>query len=115
MKKAGIIGYGRFGKVLVDLLSKKYQVRVFDIDPKKKDCGELCTLEEVLECILVFLAVPIRSFETVVNEISKHKLYNTTIIDVCSVKVYPVKIMENFLSDSVTNPYFSLFGSNLEI
>ena len=29
MKKAGIIGYGRFGKVLADLLLKKYKVRVY--------------------------------------------------------------------------------------
>ena len=30
MKKAGLIGYGRFGKVLADLLLGKYKVRVYD-------------------------------------------------------------------------------------
>ncbi len=32
MKKAGIIGYGRFGRILADLLSKKYEVKVCDVE-----------------------------------------------------------------------------------
>ena len=76
MKNAGIIGYGRFGKVLADLLSKKYKVRVYDTQEVAKDEGvKICSLEEVLECILVFIAVPIRSFEEVIKEhvVSPHK------------------------------------------
>ena len=30
MKKAGIIGYGRFGKVLTDLLINQYEVKIYD-------------------------------------------------------------------------------------
>ena len=111
MKNAGIIGYGRFGKILADLLSKKYEVRVYDIQEVAKDEGvEICSLEEVLECILVFIAVPIRSFEEVIKEIATYSLYNTTIIDVCSVKVYPVEIMEKHLPEHVgiigSHPHF---------
>ena len=36
MKKVGIIGYGRFGRVLADLLSKKYAVKVYDIEKLNK-------------------------------------------------------------------------------
>ena len=69
MKKAGIIGYGRFGRVLADLLTNKYEVRVYDIEAVDNDEGvEICSLSEVLECILVFIAVPIRSFEEVIKE-----------------------------------------------
>ncbi len=46
---------------------------------------EICSLDEVLECIIVFIAVPIRSFEQIVKEIATYTLYNTTIVDVCSV------------------------------
>ena len=111
MKKAGIIGYGRFGKVLADLLSNKYEVRVYDIKAVDNNEGiEICSLSKVLECILVFIAVPIRSFEEVIKEIATYKLYNTTIIDVCSVKVYPVEIMEKHLPDHVgiiaSHPHF---------
>ena len=99
MKKAGIIGYGRFGKVLADLLKKQYEVNIYD--PENKSGESSKSMEEVLECVLVFVAVPINVFEEVIQEISKYMLYNTTIIDVCSVKVYPVEIMEKHLSDHV--------------
>ena len=110
MKKAGIIGYGRFGKVLADLLSKKYKVLVNDCNLDLNKDIEFSSLEEILECFLVFVAVPIRSFELVVNEISQYTLYNTTIVDVCSVKVYPVEIMEKYLPTHVgiiaSHPHF---------
>ena len=74
MKKAGIIGYGRFGKILADLLSKKYEVRVYDIQEiDNYDGVDICSLVEVLESILVFIAVPIRAFEEVVKKISTYK------------------------------------------
>jgi len=111
MKKAGIIGYGRFGRLLSDLLSKKYDVRIYDKETFVNDKGmKICTLEEVLECIIVFVAIPIRSFEEAIKEIATYKLYNTTIIDVCSVKVYPVDIMKKHLPDHVgiisAHPHF---------
>ena len=92
MKKVGIIGYGRFGKVLANLLINQYEVKVYD---PQNQAGELAAeLDVVLESVLVFVAVPIRAFETVIGEIAEYILYNTTIVDVCSVKVYPVEIME---------------------
>jgi len=111
MKKAGIIGYGRFGRILADLLSKKYEVKVYDIEKvANEESIKICSLDDVLECILVFIAVPISSFENVVKKIATYKLYNTTIIDVCSVKVYPVDIMQKYLADHVgiiaTHPHF---------
>ena len=111
MKKAGIIGYGRFGKVMADLLSKKYEVRVYDIQEINNHEGvSFCSLAEVLECILVFIAVPIRAFEEVIKEIATYKLYNTTIVDVCSVKVYPIDIMKKNLADHLgiigSHPHF---------
>ena len=103
MKKVGIIGYGRFGRVLDDLLSKKYQVLITDINKDIKEEVKFSSLDEILECFLVFLAVLIRSFEKLVKEISKYKLYNTTLIDVCSVKVYPVVIMKKYLPEVIHN------------
>ena len=99
MKKVGIIGYGRFGKVLADLLINQYEVKVYD---PQNQAGELAAeLDVVLESVLVFVAVPIRAFETVIGEIAEYKLYNTTIVDVCSVKVYPVEIMGKTLPEHV--------------
>ncbi len=110
MKKIGIIGYGRFGKVLHDLLSKRFEVLVYDFNEKCLENIAAHALEEVLDCVLVFVAVPISAFENCMEEISKFKLYNTTILDVCSVKVYPVQIMEKKLAEHVgiigTHPHF---------
>ena len=110
MKKVGIIGYGRFVVVLADLFSKKYKVRINDSNPDKNENVEYSSLEKTLECFLVFIAVPINSFEAVIQEIAKYKLYNTTIVDVCSVKVYPVNIMEKYLPKHVgiiaSHPHF---------
>ena len=94
LKQVGVIGYGRFGKVLCDILLKKYQVLIYDNSSNKEKELQFSVLEKVLESHLVFVAVPIRSFEEIIQEVSKYSLYNTTIIDVCSVKVYPVDIMK---------------------
>ncbi|MDP6570478.1 MAG: prephenate dehydrogenase/arogenate dehydrogenase family protein [Candidatus Marinimicrobia bacterium] len=108
MKKVGIIGFGRFGKVLADLLKKQYEVLIYD--PNLKNGDNQVALEKVLESFLVFIAVPISEFKKVVQEVSNYKLYNTTIIDVCSVKVYPVQVMEETLPDHVgiiaSHPHF---------
>tara|TARA_Y100001970_G_C14246733_1_gene868867 strand:+ start:1169 stop:1897 length:729 start_codon:yes stop_codon:yes gene_type:complete len=111
VKKIGIIGYGRFGKVLDSLLSSEYKLCIYDSNPElvsKKI--SISSLEEVLDSTIVFIAVPIRSFENVIKEICKHKLYNTTIVDVCSVKMYPVKVMKKYLPEHVgiiaSHPHF---------
>ena len=110
MKKVGIIGYGRFGRILAELLSKKYKVLVTDNNIDLDIDIEFSSLDEILECFLVFLAVPISSFDAVVQKIANYNMYNTTIVDVCSVKVYPVKIMEKYLPDHVgiiaSHPHF---------
>tara|TARA_B100000029_G_C17371823_1_gene886438 strand:- start:19 stop:744 length:726 start_codon:yes stop_codon:yes gene_type:complete len=110
MKKIGIIGYGRFGKVLHNLLSDKFDVLVYDFNQKVIDGIEISAIEKVLDCSLVFVAVPISSFEECIKDISRFKLYNTTILDVCSVKVYPVEIMTKYLPEHIgiigTHPHF---------
>ena len=111
MKKIGIIGYGRFGKVLENLLNSEYELCIYDnsADLDLKNLP-ISSLDEVLDSTMVFIAVPIRSFEGVIENIAKYKLYNTTIIDVCSVKMYPVEIMRKYLPKHVgiiaSHPHF---------
>ena len=109
MKKVGIIGYGRFGKVLAQILSTSYSLIIHDPQYKGKEFPHK-TLEEVLKCEIVFIAVPIREFENVIKSLQEFNLQNTTIIDVCSVKLYPVQVMEKYLPKNVgiiaTHPMF---------
>jgi len=100
MDTIGIIGFGRFGKVLVQILSTSYNFIIHDPQYKGKEFSHK-TLEEVLKCEIVFIAVPIREFENTVISISQYNMYNTTIIDVCSVKIYPVEIMVKHLPENV--------------
>ena len=54
MKRIGIVGNGFVGNSIAFGFSPTHEVRIHDKDPKKN----LNTLEEVLECNYVFVAVP---------------------------------------------------------
>ena len=107
----GIIGFGRFGRVLGKILSDDFNVVAYDpIEVKPQFGVELTDLEKVLQQNTIFIAVPIHSFKKVVLGIAPQLPKNCTIIDVCSVKVYPVNVMKEILPPTVgiigTHPLF---------
>ena len=59
MKKVGIIGYGRFGKVLADLLSKRYKVLVTDRNPDQYKEVDISSIEEILHEIDMVLLMSV--------------------------------------------------------
>jgi len=98
MNSIGIIGFGRFGKILSNILQKGFMIKVYDIQSLSHHNGvQFTSLEEVLKEKVIFIAVPIRHFESLVHDISGKLKNNTTIIDVCSVKKYTSDIMKNVL------------------
>lgn len=102
--KIGIIGNGRFGKVLHKLLSTKYYVIVFDNDSTKNQNNT--TLTDVLDTDVIFIATPINKFEEVVKEIKPH-LTNQLVIDVLSVKCYPAEVLKKYNVQAIlTHPMF---------
>ena len=68
------------------------------------------SLEDALQNETIFIAVPIRDFENLVKDISKKISSGKTVIDVCSVKVFPKKVMLDNLSNETdiiaTHPLF---------
>ena len=110
MNKVSIIGYGRFGAMLHALLSKGFEVDVYD---KKQinnfDVNEV-SLKDALKNETIFIAVPIRDFESLIHEIKNDIQGNKTVIDVCSVKVFPKNVMIQNLSAEIdiiaTHPLF---------
>ena len=111
MNKVSIIGFGRFGNLLYELLQKGFEVDVFDIDSNNEtESVHFVSLEDVLKNDTIFLAVPIRDFEELMKDLSTKIQGNKTVIDVCSVKVYPKNMMIEHLSDEVdiiaTHPLF---------
>jgi len=109
MSKIGIIGFGRFGKILAEMLSAENEIFIHDPNEHRGDYQSLSLLE-IIKCDILFISVPIREFENVVKSLQKFNLQNTTIIDVCSVKLYPVQVMEKYLPENVgiiaTHPMF---------
>ena len=110
MNRVSIIGFGRFGAMLHSLLSKGFEGDVFDKNSiDNSDVNEV-SLEDALRNETIFIAVPIRDFENLVKDISKKISSGKTVIDVCSVKVFPKKVMLDNLSNETdiiaTHPLF---------
>ncbi|MDP6755196.1 MAG: prephenate dehydrogenase/arogenate dehydrogenase family protein [Candidatus Marinimicrobia bacterium] len=111
MNSIGIIGFGRFGKVLANILQKGFSIKAYDPKPSDAFPGvSFIDLETVLKEKVIFIAVSIRYFESVIQEIAPNLSEGTTILDVCSVKKHPAEIMEANLPDHVgiiaTHPMF---------
>lgn len=89
-KQVGIIGYGRFGALLADLLKRDHEVWVHDVENLAENVEasgcHWVELESVMEMDTVFLATPINSIESLLDKISPLTRPGQLIIDVASVK-----------------------------
>ena len=110
MNRVSIIGFGRFGAMLHSLLSKGFEVDVYDKNSIDNSEVNEVSLEDALQNETIFIAVPIRDFENLIKDISKKISSGKTVIDVCSVKVFPKKVMLDNLSNETdiiaTHPLF---------
>ena len=111
MNSVGIIGFGRFGKVLSNILQKGFKIKAYDLNPIIEFPGvDFVDQKTILKEQVIFIAVPISIFESVIRNITPNLNSGTTIIDVCSVKKHPTEIMENHLDNNIgiiaTHPMF---------
>lgn len=113
--KVGLLGYGRFGQLLAQILAKEHTVLVYDPQLTREEENNLSiqiatNISAVLTLETVFIAVPIHCFQALISDIAPHLKAATTVIDVCSVKCYPVKIMKEKLPPNIgiiaTHPIF---------
>lgn len=61
----GIIGYGRFGKLLVEILSKDFQVMAYDTNLPTG-----YSLEKVASADAIFLCIPIIELEATAKQLA---------------------------------------------
>ena len=109
----GIIGFGRFGKLITKYLSEDKKVYVFSRSLKdgeiRKSNGIPASLEDVCKKDIVIPCVPISQLEGTLKKI-KGMLKDNLVIDVCSVKEYPVAAMKRILHEKTgilaTHPIF---------
>ena len=114
MRSVGIIGCGRLGGLLVGLLAKDFKVFAYDARPLSRRIRSLggvpAPLEEVCGQDAVILCVPIRDIETVLRRIRGLLRPGTLVVDTCSVKEHPARLMKKILPRHVeilaTHPTF---------
>ena len=110
----GIIGFGRFGKLAARYLARDFDVLVFNPTDKSAEIKESGALEASLRSVcqqkVIILCVPISILKKVLVEIGPLLKQDRIVVDVCSVKVYPVQWMQALLPESVsilaTHPIF---------
>ncbi len=110
----GIIGFGRFGKLMARYLALDFPVTVYDIKDRSADIARTgartAPLPLVCEQDIVILSVPISALKDVLKETAPMFKKDVLVVDVCSVKEYPVQWMKEILPESVsilgTHPMF---------
>ena len=110
----GIIGFGRFGKLTARYLAEDFEVYVFNRTDRsaeiKKAGARNASLKTVCQQKIVILCVPISTLKEILVEIGPLLKKGAVVVDVCSVKVYPVRWMQAALPETVsilaTHPIF---------
>lgn len=115
MKKVAIIGYGRFGELLARLCANEFDVCIVESDLKRAKgatrAGYKCvTMEYAKNVDYIFLAVPISEIEKILIELSPLVNSRQVVIDTCSVKVHPVKLMKKYLKTAQILGTHPMFG-----
>ncbi|HEX8932194.1 MAG TPA: prephenate dehydrogenase/arogenate dehydrogenase family protein [Patescibacteria group bacterium] len=105
MKKITIIGYGRFGKTLAKLLKDDFELVIYTRKGK-------ISLKKAYESEVIFYAVPIASFEEVIQSHQKYFKKDHLLIDVLSIKIHPAQIFTKYLKDKTTQALLThpMFG-----
>jgi prephenate dehydrogenase len=110
----GIIGFGRFGSLMARYLARDFEVTVFDSNGKapaiEKTGATPASFERTCQEEVVILPVPISVFKETLEKIRPHIREDALVVDVCSVKTYPVALMQKILPRGVsilaTHPMF---------
>lgn len=111
--RIGIIGgKGKMGNLFKNLFEKKgYPVEISDIDTS------LTNTELIKRNKVILISVPMETFSEVVKEISPFVEDHHWIIDICSLKREPAKIMKSFLKKGeilATHPLFGPYERDLK-
>jgi len=109
-----ILGFGRFGKLMAQYLAKDHEVCVHtrsDCNQEIEAAGALpVSFDVACSQKILILAVPISAMQTTLARIAPKLTPGAVVVDVCSVKEYPVRLMREVLSEEVailaTHPMF---------
>lgn len=122
MTSVGIIGFGSFGKFLAEKLSQHFEVRVYSSSGKPNEWAT--SLEQAATADYFIPSIPLDAYKATFNQIKNKLGKHTVIVDICSVKKEPMRILKSVLPNQTTvvasHPLFgpesaqdSLFGHTL--
>lgn len=101
--RIGILGHGRFGAALATLMTeRRHSWRGWDPVARMPDEHAVADVDALLaQSDLIIVAVPVDAFEAVLRDLrpklgSRHK-----VMDVCSVKQGPCRLMDDVLGDEI--------------
>ena len=101
----GIIGFGRFGQLAAKHLRGKLDVTVWDLRDLRMQAASAGvkwgSLPEAASRDFVILAVPISELKSCLEAVSPNLKAGAILMDVCSVKVLPVRWMMESVPEGV--------------
>jgi len=111
IKTIGLIGLGRFGTMAYQYLRASKEIRVYDANEAVlRNCPDARSFADTVAADLIVLAVPISAVERVCRDMARLLKPGQVVVDTCSVKEKPVKIMLRELPEEVqilgTHPLF---------
>jgi prephenate dehydrogenase len=114
MTTLGIVGFGSFGRFMVQHLRTRFNVSVHDRLDVADEAAQLgvrsAPLPEVAASEILILAVPVQNMEEVLHDLRGVPRLPDLVMDVGSVKVKPLDLMSRYLPRRVeivgTHPMF---------
>jgi len=110
--RIGVYGLGRFGYMWAGLLARRFDVRAHSRDSTREvpDGVRRVSAHELAEVDVLFLCVAISAMDEVCRWLGGSVGRGTLVMDTCSVKVYPSRVMDEHLPPGVdilaTHPMF---------
>ncbi|MFH1107415.1 MAG: prephenate dehydrogenase [Candidatus Micrarchaeota archaeon] len=112
--RIGIIGFGAFGRLAASILARKFEVTASDerdLSSSAEAIGVAWgSLEEASACKVVLLCVPASRLEALMHQIGRHLTSGSLLLDTCSVKEVPCKLLSRLAPAGVevigTHPLF---------
>jgi len=108
MKSVGIIGAGQFGIFLAQKLEPFFDIKIYS----RRGAGERWNsrLEDVAACDFVIPSIPLDSYQENLQMLKPHLGKDSVIVDVCSVKSKPVRLINELLPNQPMVATHPLFG-----
>jgi len=120
--KTAIIGAGKMGRWFTKFFLEEGDSIIVSSRTKEKllkirdELGvEIAdNVNAVKKADRVLICVPIENFETVVKEIHSHVRPDQVVMDICSIKEEPVKLMHKYIKTGITLGTHPVFGPGVK-